>query len=62
MYDPFILKYYMKADDNQNEEISYEELKILMRFMKINVETKIKNFMKKILKKQKIVKVHYADF
>ncbi len=51
MYDPFILKYYMKADDNQNEEISYEELKILMRFMKINVETKIKNFMKKILKK-----------
>jgi hypothetical protein len=54
MYDPLILKAFIKADTNQNEEINWQELKQLVRMMKINLTAPIKDFIKKIIKKPQI--------
>lgn len=42
-YDPLILKAFIKADTNQNGEISWQELKNLVRLMKVDLTKKIKD-------------------
>lgn len=54
LYDPLVLKAFIKADTNQNDEISWVELKSLVRMMKIDLDERMKQVVKKILKKDPV--------
>jgi hypothetical protein len=48
-HDPSILKAFIKTDTNQSGEISWQELKELIRSMKVNLTDQMKKHIKKII-------------
>lgn len=62
LYDPIVLKSFIKADTNQNDEISWEELKNLVRMMKIDLNEPMKQVIKKILRKDRVERIYFSEF
>lgn len=58
-YDPMILKAYIKADANQNGDISWFELKSLVQMMKVDFNIEIENFIKRILGREEVSNVEF---
>ncbi len=61
-YDPLILKAFIKADTNQNGEISWQELKNLVRLMKVNLTNKMKDEMRTIIGRKKVETIDFSEF